>query len=226
MTPLVTAAGVGAALAGITTAVLGHPASPFGGAVRRGPAGTVSLTFDDGPDARWTPHVLDVLAELDVHASFFVLGDAIDRAPELLARVAAAGHRVEVHAATHRLAVFRHPASLATELGALADRIASVTGRRPTWWRPPYGARPAWGSPAARAGLGLVAWSWSAADYRAGASAGAPFPAPRSGDIALFHDGEGPGSARLRTLTVLPALVAGALAAGLTPGPLPDPVAR
>jgi len=199
------------------------PASGFGGAVRRGPSGTLSLSFDDGPDPRWTPEVLDRLAALDVRASFFVLGDAMAKHPELVARIAAEGHRVEVHGATHRLVVFNSPAKLHADLGAVADRITELTGRRPRWWRPPFGARPILGGSRSRAGLRLVTWSWSAGDWVLGAGASDAVPAVQSGHIALLHDGAGKPSARARTLVALQELVYGAKTAGLAIGPLSDP---
>ena len=219
----ISAAGLGAAFAGLTTAAVMHPSSAFGGAVRRGPAGTVSLTFDDGPDPTWTPQVLAALAALDVRASFFVLGDAAANHPELVTRIAAEGHRVEVHGANHRTVVFRGPAALNAELIGVVDRVEALTGRRPRWWRPPFGARPLLGANPTRAGLRLVTWSWSAKDYVLGAAASAALPEVRSGAIALLHDGAGAPSARARTLAALPILVANARAARLTVEPLPDP---
>lgn len=219
----INAAGVGAALAGLATATLIHPASAFGGAVRRGPAGALSLTFDDGPDPEWTPQVLDLLAALDVRASFFVLGDAVVKHPDLVRRIAAEGHRLEVHGATHHLVVFRSPASLNAELAIVADRLEGLAGRRPRWWRPPFGARPLFGGSGTGAGLRLVTWSWSARDYALGAAASAAIPTACSGDIALFHDGAAAPSARERTLAALPLLVTNARSSGLSVGFLPDP---
>ena len=65
------------------------------------PDRTVALTFDDGPDPTWTPRVLDVLAEHDVPATFFVLGSQVARNPGIARRMVAEGHRLGVHTFTH-----------------------------------------------------------------------------------------------------------------------------
>ena len=109
------------------------------------------------------------------------------------------------------------------DLGAVADRITELTGRRPRWWRPPFGARPILGGSRSRAGLRLVTWSWSAGDWVLGAGASDAVPSVQSGHIALLHDGAGKPSARARTLVALQELVYGAKTAGLAIGPLSDP---
>lgn len=67
--------------------------------VRRGPrrAGRLALTFDDGPDPRWTPRVLDVLGEAGIHATFFLVGERARAHPDLLRRIRAEGHEVGNH---------------------------------------------------------------------------------------------------------------------------------
>ena len=70
----------------------------FQGASERAQA---CVTFDDGPDPRWTPLVLDILADLGVPATFFVLGEAVAAHPELVAREAEAGHEVAIHNWVH-----------------------------------------------------------------------------------------------------------------------------
>ena len=121
------------AAAGLGALAWMHPASPLGRPQRFAPPGTLALTFDDGPDARWTPAVLERLGALGVRASFFVVGEQIDRAPAAFDAVVTAGHTVEVHAGRHRPALFTSPGALADELGGLAERIARCTGARPRW---------------------------------------------------------------------------------------------
>ena len=62
---------------------------------------SVALTFDDGPDPRWTPRILDVLAEYDVHATFFVLGARAAEYPGLVRRIVEEGHEVGLHGFVH-----------------------------------------------------------------------------------------------------------------------------
>lgn len=63
--------------------------------------GRAALTFDDGPDPVITPQILDILAENDVKACFFVIGEKAEKYPELICRIAAGGHKVGNHTYTH-----------------------------------------------------------------------------------------------------------------------------
>jgi cellulose synthase/poly-beta-1,6-N-acetylglucosamine synthase-like glycosyltransferase/peptidoglycan/xylan/chitin deacetylase (PgdA/CDA1 family) len=108
----------------------------------RMPSGTVALTFDDGPDPRWTPQILDVLHAHGARATFFVVGAKVNRYPGLARRIVAEGHELGVHTFTH--------ADLATvpawrrdlELGLTRNAIAAATGRTARLMRPPYSSTP------------------------------------------------------------------------------------
>lgn len=63
-------------------------------AAHRMPARTIALTFDDGPDPKWTPRVLDVLAKHHAPATFFVIGSQVSRHPGLVRRLVREGHEV------------------------------------------------------------------------------------------------------------------------------------
>ncbi len=63
--------------------------------------GSLSLTFDDGPDDRWTPDVLDALARCGARATFFVLGERVQAAPATARAVVEAGHDVQLHGHLH-----------------------------------------------------------------------------------------------------------------------------
>jgi cellulose synthase/poly-beta-1,6-N-acetylglucosamine synthase-like glycosyltransferase/peptidoglycan/xylan/chitin deacetylase (PgdA/CDA1 family) len=102
----------------------------------------ILLTFDDGPDPRWTPKLLDVLARAHVRATFFVTGRASVKYPEIVRRIAREGHLLADHSLTH------------TDLGAAPDwqsrleidgtdhLLAALTGRRAGVLRPPYDGGP------------------------------------------------------------------------------------
>jgi len=128
----------------------------------RGDAGHVALTFDDGPDPDSTPHFLDVLAGRAVHATFFMLGSMVKKAPGLAAEIAAAGHEVGVHGFDHRYLTLRGPRATRSDLVRATDLITDVTGKRPTLFRPPYGVLSGAALLAARElGLTPVLWqSW------------------------------------------------------------------
>ena len=65
------------------------------------PPKTVALTFDDGPDATWTPQVLAVLAKYHVPGTFFVVGSSVARDPALVREIRAEGSEIGIHTFTH-----------------------------------------------------------------------------------------------------------------------------
>jgi cellulose synthase/poly-beta-1,6-N-acetylglucosamine synthase-like glycosyltransferase/peptidoglycan/xylan/chitin deacetylase (PgdA/CDA1 family) len=101
---------------------------------------TVALTFDDGPDPRWTPRILDVLAEHDVRATFFVLGTKVAEHPHLVRRMLEEGHEVGVHTFTHTDLGAVHPWREALEMGQSQLVLAGSAGVTTTLARPPYSA--------------------------------------------------------------------------------------
>src|SRR4051794_28550205 len=76
----------------------------------------VAITFDDGPHPQGTPAVLEVLDRAGVHATFFLVGEQVERRPALAAEIAAAGHRVAVHGQRHRNLLRLTPRALADDL--------------------------------------------------------------------------------------------------------------
>ena len=70
--------------------------------IRRTVAGGVALTFDDGPHPEGTPAVLEILAEADIKATFFLVGEQVERRPSLAAEIAGQGHLVALHGYRHR----------------------------------------------------------------------------------------------------------------------------
>jgi peptidoglycan/xylan/chitin deacetylase (PgdA/CDA1 family) len=105
----------------------------------RGDPGHVALTFDDGPDPAATPRFLDALAARGIRATFFMLGSMVAREPALAAEVMAAGHEVGVHGFEHRYLPLRGPVAIRSDLTRAAELIADVIGKRPSYYRPPYG---------------------------------------------------------------------------------------
>jgi peptidoglycan/xylan/chitin deacetylase (PgdA/CDA1 family) len=105
------------------------------------PEKTVTLTFDDGPDPRFTPTVLQILSDYQVNATFFVVGQNTAKHPDLVRRIAAEGHALANHTYTHpHLEEFQKD-QVVSELTA-ADRIMTeVAGRSAVtpYFRPPRG---------------------------------------------------------------------------------------
>ncbi|WP_240452215.1 polysaccharide deacetylase family protein [Virgibacillus sp. YIM 98842] len=101
---------------------------------------TVALTFDDGPDPRFTPQILDLLAEHDIQATFFVTGARAEAYPELLQRIVNEGHVVGNHTYGHpNLVEASDMDTLETEVLRTEEIINSVVGYRPKLFRAPYG---------------------------------------------------------------------------------------
>jgi peptidoglycan/xylan/chitin deacetylase (PgdA/CDA1 family) len=191
--------------------------------------GLLALTFDDGPDSRGTPAVLEALAEAGVTATFFVLGERVVAEPQLLARVVDGGHAVELHGYAH----LRHPESPRAVVEA--DLVAAIEALRahglaPARWRVPWGHLADYSRALADAhGLTLAGWTLDSHDWRgdaADAMLASLVPGLARGAIALLHDGIGVGARRSdagATAALVGPLVRAARARGLAPGPLVAP---
>jgi peptidoglycan/xylan/chitin deacetylase (PgdA/CDA1 family) len=163
----------------------------------------VALTFDDGPDPAVTPLVLDELARRGARASFFVIGQKLEQAPELARRMLAEGHELGNHSWRHsRWQNFWGTAAQAEEVRRGEQSIAAFTGNRTRpLFRPPIGLKsPPLARAAQQLGLTICAWSLHARDTR-GASpeqvASRVLGQVRAGDIILMHDGHDlPGRSR------------------------------
>lgn len=180
----------------------------------QGREGHVALTFDDGPDDRGTPEVLDLLAREGVQATFFVLGSMVERHPAVLDRIAAEGHELAVHSWDHRNHV-RHPPNVVHhQLERTVELLERRTGARPRFFRPPYGALTG-GAVAASRLLGLqpVLWTAWGRDWEERATgetvAGLVRSGLGSGGTVLLHDSDctsSPNSWRA-TVAALPAIL-------------------
>jgi cellulose synthase/poly-beta-1,6-N-acetylglucosamine synthase-like glycosyltransferase/peptidoglycan/xylan/chitin deacetylase (PgdA/CDA1 family)/spore germination protein YaaH len=106
----------------------------YGGAARK-----VALTFDDGPDRRYTPQILDVLHEAGVPATFFIIGVNGELNPDLLRRELGEGHEIGNHTFTHPNISLISPAQFQLELSATERLLAAVVGRHSLLFRPPFG---------------------------------------------------------------------------------------
>ncbi|MET9097352.1 polysaccharide deacetylase family protein [Streptomyces cyaneofuscatus] len=98
------------------------------------------LSFDDGPDARYTPDILATLRKHRVRAMFFVCGEMADAHPDLLREMADDGHVVGNHSWSHPLIPGLSRAAIRDELGRTSDVVERVLGTAPLWYRAPYGA--------------------------------------------------------------------------------------
>lgn len=105
-----------------------------------GSPGQVALTFDDGPDPKWTPKILRILKEKKAPAAFFVLGSQAQQYPDLLDLIVREGHEIGNHSYTHRNLAESGDEQIELELNATTRLIEALTGRSTAYFRPPYNA--------------------------------------------------------------------------------------
>ncbi len=189
--------------------------------------GEVALTFDDGPDPRVTPLVLDLLDRYGARASFFCIGRSANAYPDLVREIASRGHFVENHSQNHPKAFACYPpALLMREVRQAQETIARITERSPRFFRPPAGLRsPLLDAVVRRLGLRHTSWTRRGFDTLSGDAVTVLrrlIHGLAGGDVLLLHDG---GSKRTRqgqpvVLAVLPALLDRIAASGLRSVPL------
>jgi peptidoglycan-N-acetylglucosamine deacetylase len=173
----------------------------------------VGLTFDDGPHPAATPAVLEALG--DHPATFFLIGEQVEKHPGAAAAIVDAGHEAALHAFTHRNLLRLRPREARDDLLRGAAAIEDATGREVRFFRPPYGYLSAAAySLARREGWQTVLWKRIGWDWTASAT-----PASivrrltkglRGAEILVLHDSDAyatPGSWR-QTVAAVPLLLA------------------
>jgi peptidoglycan/xylan/chitin deacetylase (PgdA/CDA1 family) len=100
----------------------------------------IAITFDDGPDPKYTPAVLDFLKSRKLPATFFIIGKNISGNEEILRRIMVEGHLTGNHSYSHsRYFDFYPSGKMIRDLKRAEDILAENTGRIPGWFRPPFG---------------------------------------------------------------------------------------
>ncbi len=175
----------------------------------------VALTFDDGPHPEGTPAVLDLLERAGARATFFMVGEQVDRRPALAAEVASRGHLVALHAYRHRLHMRMSPRQLEDDIARGLHSLQRVLEHSPTLHRAPYGIYSPWGLRTVRsARLSPLLWSRWGKDWRGDttpqriAALACEGVAPH--DVILLHDADfysSPGCHR-RTVKALELILA------------------
>lgn len=200
--------------------------SPFAPSARdypyHGPAGErlVALTFDDGPNEPFTTQILDILAGHGIRATFFFVGQCVQRHPEAARRAVEAGHVLGNHSLSHRFGTYLRPGAYEREVGQTQRILARVTGRTPALARTPW----LWRQPALlrmlrRSGLHPVAGEFGHAlevlQPSGARMARRAVAKARNGSILIFHDGfDGRGGNRAETVVAVRETIEGLLARG------------
>jgi peptidoglycan/xylan/chitin deacetylase (PgdA/CDA1 family) len=173
----------------------------------------LALTFDDGPSEN-TAGIVDVLGRHDARGTFFVLGSAIERHPELLRAATAAGHEAANHSWSHPYFAELSDEQIRDELGGTAVLMLAETGARPRVLRCPYGSgeeRVAELADAHGLGEAVVHWSVDPEDWSSPPSATIVervLAGVHPGAIVCLHDGPGRENTVEALATLVPALVA------------------
>jgi peptidoglycan/xylan/chitin deacetylase (PgdA/CDA1 family) len=183
-----------------------------------------ALTFDDGPHAQGTPAVLALLAAAEVQATFFLVGEQIERNRLLAGEIVAAGHLVGVHCHRHRNLLRLTPAQVREDLDRATAAIEDATGRAPALYRPPYGVLNGAALRQANArGWRTLLWSHWGRDWEPSATpesiAERVTAGASQGSVLLLHDADdysAPGSWR-RTAAALPRVLQTLAERGLQP---------
>jgi peptidoglycan/xylan/chitin deacetylase (PgdA/CDA1 family) len=178
-------------------------------------AAAVALTFDDGPHPEGTPEILAILADAGLKATFFLVGEQVERRPALAAEIAAAGHAIGLHGHRHRCQLRLRAEEIVEDYRRGVAAIEHATGLEPELHRPPYGIYSGAGLRAARASrLRPLLWSRWGKDWR-------KFTIPEriaaratgtiaGGDVILLHDADFYSSrdSHRRTAKALPLVIA------------------
>jgi peptidoglycan/xylan/chitin deacetylase (PgdA/CDA1 family) len=184
----------------------------------------VAITIDDGPDPEVTSRVLDLLDEHHARATFFCIGERVERHPALARAIVARQHEIGNHTYRHLMRFsLLGPRGVATEIARAQEAIGTATGQVARFFRAPAGLRNPFLEPALRrANLQLVSWTRRGFDTVNG-SAGRVLESLtrrlQGGDILLLHDGHAartPGGSPV-ILEVLPQLLRALAAADLAP---------
>ncbi len=194
----------------------------------RGPAHhgdkAIYLTFDDGPTPHLTPLLLDILSDMEVKATFFLLGRQVAAHPDLAREIIRRRHSVGVHGYAHLDAWKTDADEVESDLRESVSTIRSVTGRQPYLYRPPYGRfTRKTRIVAADLGLRIVMWGIMPGDYLPGVDKNRlterVLKRLRPGSIIVLHD-SGNSNVRQHTAPAVKDIVERTVNAGWTFRPL------
>lgn len=127
----------------------------------------VILTFDDGPHPHSTPYILDILKQRNLKAVFFILGLQANKFPNLVKRIHEEGHIIGNHTYGHKNLATMSPEAIEKEIEKTSNLLEKITGERPKYLRPPYGATNKKVIEVVnKAGMKIVLWTVDTRDWR------------------------------------------------------------
>jgi peptidoglycan/xylan/chitin deacetylase (PgdA/CDA1 family) len=153
----------------------------------------LALTYDDGPNDPYTWRMIEVLERHGVKATFFLIGQYVQRKPEIAHALVAAGHAIGSHTWSHPNLIFEQVTELRRQLVQTRQAILDATGVETKIFRPPFGGRrPATLRTVRAFGLQTVMWNVTCYDWKAKSAEEIAAHAERQihgGDVILLHDG-------------------------------------
>ncbi len=169
----------------------------------------VALTFDDGPDGKITPEILDILKKNNIHASFFFIGKYVDLYPDTVKRAYSEGNLVLNHSMSHIDLSNKSSEIIDKELLGNEDKIFNLINKRPAIMRPPYGAVTQLSADEIKKlGYKAVIWSIDTLDWSQKESSNISknvLDNVRNGDIILMHS----NADKKTTAEALPEIIKG-----------------
>ena len=149
----------------------------------------IALTFDDGPNRKYTPILLDGLKERGVHATFFLMGKNIEGEEDIVKRMSEEGHLIGNHSYEHIQLTKAGAKAVCEAVEHTQKQIEAITGKRPEYIRPPYGD---WNEELEEEiGMTPVLWSLDSLDWKlkdTGKIIHQVLKDVKDGDIILLHD--------------------------------------
>jgi peptidoglycan/xylan/chitin deacetylase (PgdA/CDA1 family) len=126
----------------------------------------IALTFDDGPHPEVTPAILTALNEFNVKATFFCIGKQVAAQPDIVTQMIAYGHTIGNHTYNHtNLFNFSRAGNMQKELDECSVIIEQTIGKRPHYFRPPYGVtNPNLAKAITHTGMATIGWSLRSMD--------------------------------------------------------------
>ncbi len=174
----------------------------------------LSISFDAAWGNEDTQQLIDILGKYQIKATFFVVGEWVDKYPESVKALADAGHEVMNHSNSHAHMASLSEEEIVADVEACNDKIEGVTGVRPTLIRPPYGEYDDHVITAIRSiGMEPIQWDVDSLDWKdlsAGEITKRVTSKVRNGSIVLFHN------AALHTPEALPGIIETLLKQGYT----------
>lgn len=162
----------------------------------------VYLTFDDGPTHELSTWILQVLAEHEVHATFFCVGENIQKYPSVFSEIREKGHSVANHTMHHEKSPKTSWKIYRNSVESCAELVEN------TLFRPPYGRLNMWKSLLLSRRLRIIMWSWLSYDYDLNVPVSCILESAerdiKAGDILVLHDNK---KVESRLKLILPALI-------------------